>query len=153
MTFDVSDALREPNVQSEDWVWTKLPDRLSQCAFLHENQPGWCQCVKRNSISLPTYFYKISINPHFKKQVDRRVLSVMSRWQKNNTIRHILEDLRRTMMAKESGRLHQPAEGTTFWRQISSMGKKVRQQDAKFVYVCCICRALSWVSVYGKNFW
>lgn len=46
--------------------------------------------------------------------VDRRLLSVMTRWQKNNTIRHILEDLRRNMVAKENARLHQPAEGTTY---------------------------------------
>lgn len=47
--------------------------------------------------------------------VDRRVLPSLARWQRNNTIRFVLEDLKRVMMAKENNRLHQPPEGSTFW--------------------------------------
>uniref|UniRef100_A0A915L6E0 UBC core domain-containing protein n=1 Tax=Romanomermis culicivorax TaxID=13658 RepID=A0A915L6E0_ROMCU len=46
--------------------------------------------------------------------VDARSLSVLSRWQRSNTIRHVLEDIRRAMTAKENSRLHQPGEGTIF---------------------------------------
>jgi len=46
--------------------------------------------------------------------VDRRISQILSRWQRNFTIRHVLEDLRRSMTAKENLRLQQPAEGALF---------------------------------------
>jgi len=46
--------------------------------------------------------------------VDRRAIPVLTRWQRNNTIRHVLEDIRRAMASKENLRLQQPPEGTTF---------------------------------------
>jgi len=46
--------------------------------------------------------------------VDRRAIPVLARWQRNHTIRHVLEDIRRAMVSKENLRLQQPPEGTTF---------------------------------------
>ncbi|KRZ74855.1 Ubiquitin-conjugating enzyme E2 variant 2 [Trichinella papuae] len=43
--------------------------------------------------------------------VDRSSVSVLSRWQKNHTIRHVLEDIQKIMTAKENQRLQQPPEG------------------------------------------
>ncbi|KRY29517.1 Ubiquitin-conjugating enzyme E2 variant 1 [Trichinella spiralis] len=42
--------------------------------------------------------------------VDRSSVSVLSRWQKNHTIRHVLEDIQKIMTAKENQRLQQPPE-------------------------------------------
>ncbi|KRX18909.1 Ubiquitin-conjugating enzyme E2 variant 1 [Trichinella nelsoni] len=46
--------------------------------------------------------------------VDRSSVSVLSRWQKNHTIRHVLEDIQKIMTAKENQRLQQPPEGSCY---------------------------------------
>lgn len=47
-------------------------------------------------------------------QVDRRHVSVLERWQRNYTIKTVLQELRRLMTQKENMKLTQPPEGTTF---------------------------------------
>ncbi|KAH7636698.1 ubiquitin-conjugating enzyme variant 1A [Dermatophagoides farinae] len=46
--------------------------------------------------------------------VDRRAISVLNRWQRNYSIKTILQELRRAMTLKENMKLNQPPEGTTF---------------------------------------
>ncbi|VDO96429.1 unnamed protein product, partial [Soboliphyme baturini] len=46
--------------------------------------------------------------------IDRHRISVLARWSKCYTIRHILEDIRRTMTTKENQRLIQPPEGSSY---------------------------------------
>ncbi|XP_003739511.1 ubiquitin-conjugating enzyme E2 variant 2 [Galendromus occidentalis] len=46
--------------------------------------------------------------------VDRRQTPILSRWQRNYSIKSILQELRRAMTAKENTRLQQPPEGATF---------------------------------------
>ncbi|ROT73909.1 hypothetical protein C7M84_007616 [Penaeus vannamei] len=46
--------------------------------------------------------------------VDRRHVSVLERWQRNYTIKTVLQELRRLMTQKENMKLTQPPEGTTF---------------------------------------
>ncbi|KAH9407636.1 Ubiquitin-conjugating enzyme E2 variant 2 [Tyrophagus putrescentiae] len=46
--------------------------------------------------------------------VDRRVVSVLSRWQRNYSIKTILQELRRAMTLKENLKLNQPPEGSQF---------------------------------------
>jgi len=46
--------------------------------------------------------------------VDRRICQVYARWQRNYTIRTLLEELRKCMQAKENLRLQQPPEGAMF---------------------------------------
>jgi len=46
--------------------------------------------------------------------IDRRQVSVLARWNPSCTIRHILEDIRRSMAMKDNLKLPQPPEGSTF---------------------------------------
>lgn len=46
--------------------------------------------------------------------VDRRSTPILSRWQRSYSIKTVLQDLRRAMIAKDNTRLQQPPEGATF---------------------------------------
>ena len=46
--------------------------------------------------------------------VDRRVVPVLIRWQRNHSIKTVLQELRRAMTQKENLKLSQPPEGTNF---------------------------------------
>lgn len=47
-------------------------------------------------------------------QVDSRVVPVLARWQREYTIKTLLQELRRLMTVKENMRLSQPPEGSSF---------------------------------------
>nr|CAG4648379.1 EOG090X0I8J [Moina brachiata]SVE93365.1 EOG090X0I8J [Moina brachiata] len=46
--------------------------------------------------------------------VDKRMVSTLVKWQRNYTIKTILQELRRMMTLKENMKLPQPPEGTNF---------------------------------------
>jgi len=46
--------------------------------------------------------------------VDKRMVSTLIKWQRNYTIKTMLQELRRMMTLKENMKLPQPPEGTTF---------------------------------------
>lgn len=46
--------------------------------------------------------------------VDRRVVPVLARWQRNFSIKTVLQELRKAMTVKENQKFAQPPEGTTF---------------------------------------
>ncbi|KAK6630938.1 Ubiquitin-conjugating enzyme E2 variant 2 [Polyplax serrata] len=46
--------------------------------------------------------------------VDSRSIPVLGRWQRDYTIKNVLEELRRLMTLKENMKLTQPPEGTSF---------------------------------------
>lgn len=46
--------------------------------------------------------------------VDRRVVTVLARWQRIYSIKTVLQELRKTMTLKENQKFTQPPEGTTF---------------------------------------
>jgi len=47
-------------------------------------------------------------------EVDRKHFPVLSKWQRNYSIKHVLQDIRKTMTLKENLKLQQPPEGTTY---------------------------------------
>jgi len=47
--------------------------------------------------------------------VDAKSVPVLSKWTRKNTLKNVLEDIRRSMQAKENNKLQQPPEGTTFF--------------------------------------
>ncbi len=47
-------------------------------------------------------------------KVDRKHFSVLAKWQRNYSIKHVLQDIRKTMTMKENLKLQQPPEGTTY---------------------------------------
>lgn len=46
--------------------------------------------------------------------VDRRLVPVLARWQRNYSIKTVLQELRKAMTAKENQKFAQPPEGTNF---------------------------------------
>nr|CAG4641341.1 EOG090X0I8J [Eulimnadia texana] len=46
--------------------------------------------------------------------VDKRMVGTLAKWQRNYTIKSILQDLRRMMTLKENVKLPQPPEGSNF---------------------------------------
>lgn len=50
----------------------------------------------------------------FPIKVDRRTVSLLSHWQRNYSIKMVLQELRRIMTLKENLKLSQPPEGTSF---------------------------------------
>jgi ubiquitin-conjugating enzyme E2 variant len=46
--------------------------------------------------------------------VDKRMVSTLCKWQRNYTIKTVLQELRRMMTLKENMKLPQPPEGTNF---------------------------------------
>jgi len=47
-------------------------------------------------------------------QVDVRAVPVLTRWDRNYTIKTVLQELRRLMLVKENIKLSQPPEGSTY---------------------------------------
>jgi ubiquitin-conjugating enzyme E2 variant len=47
-------------------------------------------------------------------QVDTRVVQILSRWNREYTIKILLQELRRLMLQKENIKLAQPPEGSVF---------------------------------------
>jgi ubiquitin-conjugating enzyme E2 variant len=47
-------------------------------------------------------------------KVDRKTFPVLTRWQRNYSIKLILQDIRKTMLTKENAKLPQPAESSTY---------------------------------------
>lgn len=46
--------------------------------------------------------------------VDSRIVPVLARWQRNYSIKTILQELRKAMAVKENQKFSQPPEGSTF---------------------------------------
>lgn len=47
-------------------------------------------------------------------QVDNRSVPLLAKWQREYTIKTLLQELRRLMTLKENMKLSQPPEGSTF---------------------------------------
>lgn len=48
------------------------------------------------------------------EQVDNKQVPILARWQRDYTIKTVLQELRRLMTLKENMKLSQPPEGSTF---------------------------------------
>lgn len=46
--------------------------------------------------------------------VDRRIVPILARWQRIYSIKTVLQELRKAMVAKENQKFTQPPEGHTF---------------------------------------
>ena len=51
---------------------------------------------------------------YFLLQVDPRMVPILQRWQREYTIKTLLQELRRLMLLKENMKLAQPPEGSVF---------------------------------------
>lgn len=73
-----------------------------------------CQCLYPNSHAL-CCFTRIK-NEHVSLlfQVDNRQVPVLARWQRDYTIKTVLQELRRLMTLKDNMKMSQPPEGSTF---------------------------------------
>lgn len=47
-------------------------------------------------------------------EVDRKHFQILSKWQRNYSIKHVLQDIRKTMTLKENLKLTQPPEGSMY---------------------------------------
>ena len=78
----------------------------------------------QNSLSKNLYlrFFKSDLSIIIKKQfnffikykIDRKYFPVLSKWQRNYSIKHILTEIRKTMTLKENIKLAQPPEGSSY---------------------------------------
>lgn len=75
-----------------------------ECGKNYPEEPPTIRFITR--INLP------GVNPS--GEVDRKLFPVLSRWQRNYTIKTVLSELKRAMAAKENMKLSQPPEGTTY---------------------------------------
>ena len=47
-------------------------------------------------------------------EVDRKQFSILSKWQRNYSIKHVLQEIRKSMALKENLKLTQPPEGSSY---------------------------------------
>ncbi|PSN50792.1 Ubiquitin-conjugating enzyme E2 variant 2 [Blattella germanica] len=68
-----------------------------------------CECV--NPREMPV----VQLTVEFRSEcVDNRAVPVLARWQRDYTIKTVLQELRRIMTLKENMKLSQPPEGSSF---------------------------------------
>lgn len=60
------------------------------------------------------YIYVCDIKHDKICKVDNRSVPVLAKWQREYTIKTVLQELRRLMTLKENMKLSQPPEGSTF---------------------------------------
>lgn len=73
-------------------------------------------CIRIILRSVILYILKINMFQHFSFlfQVDNRQVPVLARWQRDYTIKTVLQELRRLMTLKDNMKMSQPPEGSTF---------------------------------------
>nr|QBH73146.1 ubiquitin-conjugating enzyme [Isotomurus palustris] len=76
------------------------------------------ECGERYPEEAPTLRFLSRINMNCVNnqsgQVDSRLVPILSRWQRDYTIKTLLQELRRLMTSKENLKLTQPPEGSMF---------------------------------------
>lgn len=81
----------------------KSPDSLSiinvHCHLIKKK--NWSSCYRNSEMTVLF-------------QVDNRSVPILSKWQRDYTIKTVLTELRRLMTLKENMKLSQPPEGSTF---------------------------------------
>ncbi|CAB3381941.1 Hypothetical predicted protein [Cloeon dipterum] len=76
-----------------------------ECGPRYPEEPPSCKFLSRININC--------INTS-NGLIDSRCVPVLSRWQREYTIKTLLQELRRLMTVKENLRLSQPPEGSSF---------------------------------------
>ena len=57
---------------------------------------------------------KYFVTLFWKFQVEPRMVPILQRWQRDYTLKTVLQELRRLMLMKENMKLTQPPEGSVF---------------------------------------
>uniref|UniRef100_A0A8D8X647 Ubiquitin-conjugating enzyme E2 variant 2 n=1 Tax=Cacopsylla melanoneura TaxID=428564 RepID=A0A8D8X647_9HEMI len=76
-----------------------------ECGPRYPDEPPQCRFVSRINMTCINNTSGI---------VDQRTVPVLARWQRDYSIKSLLQELRRLMTTKDNTKLSQPPEGSTF---------------------------------------
>ena len=80
-------------------------------------------------------------------QVDPRAVTVLARWNREYTIKTVLQELKRQMLIKENIKLSQPPEGAMFWtRESKREGMTGRMKKWALHRTCHSCNGAGSIS-------
>ena len=89
-------------------MWPQLPRAATNREVHQQNQHELRQLDRTGLRQLALDIYQFGL------QVDTRAVPMLSRWNRDYTIKSLLQELRRLMLLKDNMKQSQPPEGSTY---------------------------------------